>query len=111
MTCISVPWLLPGFDFSALAQRYSECPSALKGGSISPVVRGGIYPSLSETLFGMAEGEISEVVESNMGFHILLCEEVIKAKVFDDTEILAKIRDTLQRRARKKAVQAWLATL
>lgn len=103
--------LAPGRNFSELAQRYSECPSALQGGSVGPVARGGIYPSLEETLFAMEVGEISEVVESNMGFHILLCEEVIKAEQVDPDEARAKIRKTIHAKSRKKAVQCWLASL
>ncbi|MBU1232484.1 MAG: nitrogen fixation protein NifM [Proteobacteria bacterium] len=98
-------------DFSELAQRYSECPSALQGGSIGPVARGGIYPSLEETLFAMEPGEISKVVESNMGFHILLCEEVIKTEKTEPGEAKSQIRKAIHSQLKKKAVQSWLATL
>ncbi|MBU0945101.1 MAG: nitrogen fixation protein NifM [Proteobacteria bacterium] len=98
-------------DFSTLAQRYSECPSALQGGSIGPVARGTMLPSLEEALFAMEQGEISNVIESSMGFHILLCEEVIKVNTLPPEETKAKIRKTLHAQAQKRTVQRWLATL
>lgn len=103
--------LTPNKNFSELAQRYSECPSALKGGSITPVARGDIHPNLEETLFCMEEGEISKIVESNMGFHILLCEEVIKAEKLPLEEVKTKIRKKMHARIKKKALQTWLAKL
>ncbi|AGF76917.1 parvulin-like peptidyl-prolyl isomerase [Desulfocapsa sulfexigens DSM 10523] len=98
-------------DFSELALRYSECPSALKGGSISPVSRGQIYPSLEETLFKMEAGEISEIVESNMGFHVLRCEKIIAAEKLTRESMEAKIRADLHVRIKKKVLLAWLAGL
>lgn len=103
--------LAPGIDFSELAQHYSECPSALQGGSLSPVARGSLYPSLEETLFTLAAGEISEVVESNMGFHVLLCEEVIQAEKIRPEAVRDTIRKTIHAKIRKKAVQTWLTTI
>ncbi len=103
--------LAPGVDFGELAQRYSECPSALQGGSVGSVGRSGIYPSMAETLFALDEGEISEVVESNMGFHVLLCEEVIKSQELDPAEVKARISKSLHAQSRKQAVRAWLASL
>lgn len=103
--------LAPEGDFSELAQRYSECPSALQGGTVGPVSRGRIYPSLEQTLFEMEEGEISTVVESNLGFHILLCEEIIKGDQPTPEETQSKIRKAIHARFQKKAVQSWLAAL
>lgn len=103
--------LAPGANFSELAQRYSECPSALQGGTIGPVTRGGLYPSLEETLFVMEAGETSEVVESDMGFHILLCEEVLKGEKIASDEAKSKIRKLLHAKTLKKAMQSWLANL
>ncbi len=103
--------LAPGKDFSELAQRYSECPSALQGGSINPVARGGIHPCLEETLFSMEEGEISKIVESNMGFHILLCEEKLKTEKLLPKEAKVKIRKSMHAQIKKKAVQTWLSNL
>lgn len=101
----------PGVCFSDLAGRYSECPSALQGGSIGLVTQGTIHATLQETLFAMEVDEISEVVESTMGFHVLRCEEIIKAEKISPEEAVPKIRKILHTQIKKKAVQAWLASL
>jgi nitrogen fixation protein NifM len=102
---------VPGVDFSELAQRYSECPSALQGGNIGPVAPGTLHPNLEKTLFAMEKGEISNIVESTMGFHILFCEEIIKGDTPPPEETKNKIRKVLHARNKKKTVQAWLAAL
>lgn len=103
--------LAPGSNFGELAQRYSECPSAVQGGNIGSVARGSLPPNLEETLFALERGEISNVVESTMGFHILLCEEIIEAGTLSPEETKAKIRKVLHTQNKKKTVQMWLATI
>lgn len=103
--------MVEGVEFSGLAQRYSECPSALQGGSIGLVTRDRIHPTLAETLFGLQAGEISEIVESDMGFHILLCEEVVPGKTIPAAEIRNGIHARLLEQERKKMVRRWLSEL
>ena len=62
-----------GKGFSDLAAAYSDCPSGQKaGGSIGWVARGVLTPPFDEALFATAIGEASEVVETALGFHIVL---------------------------------------
>lgn len=98
-------------DFSALAQRYSECPSALQGGSMGPLSRGTTSDPLLKSLFALEVGEISAVVESTMGFHILLCDEVLVAPEDDEDKARAALGQTLLVKSQKKAIQTWLANL
>ncbi len=62
--------------FEELAGRHSECPTAMRGGRIGQVRRGQLFPSLDQTLFRLRPGQLSEVVESEMGFHLLLCKAI-----------------------------------
>ncbi|CAG0974033.1 partial Foldase protein PrsA, partial [Gammaproteobacteria bacterium] len=61
-------------QFEELAGRHSECPTAMRGGRIGQVRRGQLFPSLDEALFRLRPGQLSGVVESEMGFHLLLCK-------------------------------------
>ena len=64
--------ILKGEDFSELAKKYSEDPSAqMNGGDMDYVGRGQMVPSYEATAFKLRKGEISMPFESPFGFHIL----------------------------------------
>lgn len=61
-----------GEDFKMLATLYSDDPgSATRGGELGFVNRGDLVPEFERAAFRLKEGEISEVVESQFGFHIV----------------------------------------
>lgn len=57
--------------FAEQAGKHSECPTAMQGGVLGRVPRGQLYPELETALFALREGEVSGVVESPLGFHVL----------------------------------------
>ena len=64
--------ILKGERFSTLARIYSEDPgSANKGGELGFMGRGDLVPEFEAAAFALKEGEISEVVETEYGFHII----------------------------------------
>jgi len=64
--------ILKGDKFSTMALLYSEDPgSAKKGGELGFHGRGEFAPEFESTAFTLKEGEISEVIETEFGFHIL----------------------------------------
>lgn len=61
-----------GEDFAKLARMYSEDPgSAAKGGELGFIQRGDFVKEFEETAFALQSGEISEVVRTQFGFHII----------------------------------------
>jgi peptidyl-prolyl cis-trans isomerase SurA len=61
-----------GEDFKMLATLYSDDPgSAVKGGELGFVNRGDLVPEFERAAFRLKEGEISKVVESQFGYHIV----------------------------------------
>jgi peptidyl-prolyl cis-trans isomerase C len=97
--------------FAELALKHSECPTSLNGGALGKVPRGKLYPELDTMLFGMKAGEISEVVESEIGFHILLCKRIHKAETISLKNATPKIRQLMKERYRRNCQRAWLASL
>ncbi|MBQ4547730.1 MAG: peptidylprolyl isomerase [Bacteroidales bacterium] len=64
--------ILDGERFSTLALLYSEDPgSAKKGGELGFHGKGEFAPEFEATAFNLRDGEISEVVETEFGFHII----------------------------------------
>jgi len=64
--------VVDGENFATLAILYSEDPgSAAKGGEIGFFGRGELYPEYEASAFKLKEGEISEIVETKAGYHII----------------------------------------
>jgi nitrogen fixation protein NifM len=97
--------------FAELALKYSECPTSLNGGVLGKVPRGKLYPELDAALFSMKAGEISEVLESEIGFHVLLCKQIHRAETISLKNATPKIRQLMKERYRRNCQRAWLASL
>ncbi len=64
--------VLRGEKFSMLARLYSDDPgSASKGGELGFVERGSLYPEFEAVAFNLKSGEISGVVQTKAGYHII----------------------------------------
>ena len=59
-------------DFAALAREHSDCPSGLDGGSLGSFRPGDMTPAFSEATAKLAVGEVSDLVETPFGYHIIL---------------------------------------
>lgn len=64
-----------GADFMELAKKYNEGPSAKEGGDLGFFTRGQMVPEFDAVAFELPVGGISDVVETQFGFHILMVEE------------------------------------
>ncbi|MCY3872221.1 MAG: peptidylprolyl isomerase [Gemmatimonadetes bacterium] len=66
-----------GEDFSALAKEYSQDPgSASRGGDLGFFGRGTMVPAFEDVAFSLKAGEVSDLVQSQFGFHIIRVEEI-----------------------------------
>jgi len=66
---------LAGEDFAELARELSEGPSAPEGGDLGFFTYQQMVPPFAEAAFALEVGEISEVVRTNFGFHVIKVEE------------------------------------
>ncbi|NTX05359.1 peptidylprolyl isomerase [Myxococcus sp. CA051A] len=64
-----------GMDFSALARARSEGPSAADGGDLGWFKRGVMVQAFEKVAFNLKDGDVSEPVRTNFGWHILKVEE------------------------------------
>ena len=95
----------PGADFVALAQQHSQDPgSARRGGDLGFFERGKMAPEFDKAAFSLTRpGEVSDVVRTQFGYHIIRLEERRPAS----REPFEKVRDPLirdidQREARSR---------
>ena len=63
--------LQTGIEFSEVAREFSDCPSAENGGDLGVFGRGAMVPPFDTAAFELEIGEMSEVVESEFGFHLI----------------------------------------
>lgn len=97
--------------FEEQALKHSECPTALNGGLLGEVPRGKLFPELEPAVFALAVGELSQVLESNLGYHLVRCDGIQAAGVVPLAAISEKLRRHLEDSRRSKAQKAWIAAL
>jgi peptidyl-prolyl cis-trans isomerase C len=97
--------------FAEQALKHSECPTALNGGLLGKLKTGQLYPELDQVAATLAAGEISGIVESPMGFHILYCISVEAAGDMDLAQVKDRIRSHLLESRRRACQKAWIASL
>ena len=99
------------YKFADLALKHSECPTALQGGTLGIVPKGKLYPEIDAVLFNLKNGEISQPVQSEIGFHLVLCSKIQKAETLSLQKATPKIQQMMTDRARQKCLRAWLSSL
>jgi peptidyl-prolyl cis-trans isomerase D len=87
----------PGADFAALARQYSEDESNnANGGDLDYFGRGRMVPEFENTAFAMKNGEISDLVKTSFGFHIIKMVDNKPESTRPLTEVRAEIEDQLK---------------
>jgi len=97
--------------FGEQALKHSECPTAMNGGLLGIVKRGQLFPELEDAAFDLSPGEVSEVLESPLGFHVLQCVAIEADSELQLGSVREKIRERITDSRRKAGQKAWIAGL
>jgi peptidyl-prolyl cis-trans isomerase SurA len=96
-----------GGDFADLARRYSEDASATNGGDLGFIRRGQALPEFEEVIFAMKEGDISEVIRTPNGLHIVKVDMFTIGSERPFPEIKTEIERRLLQEKIEKRFQDW----
>lgn len=97
--------------FEEQALKHSECPTALDGGKLGDLPRGKLFPELDKALFELKAGEVSGVLESELGFHVLRCDAITEAGVLSLAQARPHIRKLMEQKRKRVCQQAWVKQL
>ncbi len=100
-----------GADFEALAREHSEGPTADQGGDLGFFPAHQMVPEFSEAAFAMEDGEISDPVRSQFGFHIIQRVEHQAAQEANFDDAREEIEMQLRHQKRQEVFQAFLEDL
>jgi peptidyl-prolyl cis-trans isomerase SurA len=100
-----------GGDFSELARKFSQSPEAKEGGNLGFFKSKELIPELEEASFSLEPGEISPLVRTSEGFHILRVMERRGGKPKPYAEVQDKIREEMMQAESEKKFQEWMKSL
>lgn len=94
-------------NFTEMARAHSITPEGKMGGRLGPYVK-GMLPAVFDIAFHMKPGEISDVLRSNYGYHVILLEEKTPKTNLDLAHATPEIAKVLRRQKRERAYDQWL---
>jgi len=103
--------LLTGKDFAQVARERSLAPEAAKGGELGWFGRGEMLPEIEEEAFRLVTGEISNLIQTIYGVHILQVLDKAPAVALTFEQARATIHAKLRTRAADEAWRAYLQGL
>ncbi len=100
-----------GGDFANLARKYSEGPNAKEGGLMGYVKKGDLLPEIEAVVFGLKEGETSDVIQTSLGYHIFKVEEKKERKIRELSEVQHKVEEAVFREKVRTRLVGWIEGL
>jgi len=100
-------------DFAALAKKYSDDKNSKdKGGELSPFAKNQLpFKEFEFAAFSLKSNQVSEVVTTRLGYHIIKLDESIPSKKLELAEVSEKVKAYLENVEMQKALPALTADL
>ena len=103
--------LKAGADFAEEARKSSECPSKQNGGDLGFFERGSMVPEFEKTAFALKPGQMSGIVETKFGYHIIRVAERSEPGTAPFEETRQQISTYLAQQKRNEAIGAFFDSL
>lgn len=103
--------LIDGEPFDQLSAKYSQGPAAAEGGDVGFIERGMIHSEVEDIAFGLPLNQISGVIESSVGFHIIQVIDRRGAGLKAIESVREEIREKIDREKMEKKYGEWLEEL
>ena len=100
-----------GESFIEIASEYSEDVSASNGGDLGFVAKGQMVSEFEEALFNLKVGQVSDIVQTEYGYHIIKAEEVLAGKTLPLVDAENSIVQILSTKKREKGYKEWMNEL
>jgi peptidyl-prolyl cis-trans isomerase C len=100
-----------GEDFAKIATSDSSCPSSAQGGDLGSFGRGQMVPAFEKATFALKVGEVSDVVETQFGYHIIKLTEKQEATTEKFDDVKEKIIQFLKRDKVQKGLSDFIGEL
>lgn len=103
--------LKEGGDFAGLAKAYSDGQNASEGGTLGIIRKGDLMPELEKVIFSLKEGECSDMVKTNLGYHFFKVDEKMPSRTLTLNESRRFIEEALFRIRTEEKLKGWLEGL
>jgi len=101
-----------GKDFAALAKQHSQDPgSAVNGGDLGFFQKGQMVGPFNDVAFSLAPGAVSDVVETQFGYHIIKVAEKQPSRTVPLEEVRPQVEQFLQSQNRDQQTEAFVKSL
>lgn len=100
-----------GADFAALAKQHSNDGSAPAGGDLGFFPRGQMVKAFEDAAFALKPGEVSPVVETEFGYHIIKAAEHRDARTVPLAEVSDRIAQALRQQKQQQLMQEFVQAL
>ncbi len=100
-----------GEDFAKVAKEVSDCPSKEKGGDLDFFQKGQMVPEFENAAFAMKVGDVSDIVETQFGYHIIKLTDKKEPGVMSFDEIKPRIEQHLKNEKMSQEFPKYVETL
>ena len=100
-----------GADFATLAKEHSTCPSSAKGGDLGFFGKGQMVPPFEKAAYNLEVGQVSEIVETRFGYHIIKTTDRQESKITTFEEAKEDIIFNLGQKKRGELAEEYIESL